>query len=127
MIPPWEVLPHAVPFVHLDRLLDLDPGVAAKGLRLITADEPSTGGFALLEALYQLAGVAWLGGEARAGAMVAAVRDACLERAVVPGEAVELEARILKVMGGVARAHCAARVGEEVVASAEVTLTREVA
>lgn len=122
---PWAVLPHAPPFVHIDRLLEVSPGTRARALRLVTAGEGTASAALLLEAMTQLAGIAWLGAEPRAGALVAGVRDVRVTRPAAPGEAVEVEVRLLKVVGNLARAEGTARVGTEEVARAEMTLTRE--
>lgn len=131
---PWQVLPHGAPFVYVDRVTELEPGVRARGLKLVTANEavvtghfpgqPLFPGVLLLEALAQLGGMAWLGGEVRRGAVLAGVSGARFRRPVVPGDAVELEVRVVRALGATARVEGWARVDGEEAASAELTLAR---
>ncbi|MEW6489604.1 MAG: 3-hydroxyacyl-ACP dehydratase FabZ [Thermodesulfobacteriota bacterium] len=133
--PPWRVLPHGPRFLFVDRLLELEPGTRAVGRKLVTANEalltghfpgnPIFPGVLLLEALAQVGGIAWLGSApAGTGAVLAGVSGARFRRPVLPGDAVDLEARVIRVLGTTARVQGTARVEGEEAASAELTLAR---
>ena len=63
-----RILPHRYPFLLVDRIVELEPGVRAVGIKQVTANEPQfTGhfperpimpGVLMVEALAQTAGVA---------------------------------------------------------------------
>ncbi len=131
---PWQFLPHGHPFVFVDRVVELVPGVRAAGRKLVTANEElalgsTRGGLAfpgvlLIEGLAQLGGMAWLGADSVSGGRLAAIADARLPEALQPGDVVELEAAVVRAMGSLARVEGRARVGGREVASAELTLVR---
>jgi len=131
---PWKELPHGPGYVFVDRVVEIAPGSCARGVKLVTAGEPALGSnlpgepvfpeVLLLEALAQLGGLAWLGAETGRGAFLAGITSAHFGKRAVAGDVVDLEVRVGKVLGNVARVEGVARVAEEEALNAELTLVR---
>lgn len=135
MIPlPWRELPHGPGYVFVDRVAEIKPGTGARGFKLVTAAEPVLAGHLpedpefpavlLLEALAQLGGLAWLGEKRGQGAFLAGITTAQFGRRAVPGDVIELEVRLVKILGDIARVQGLANVAGEEVVHAELTLAR---
>ncbi|MDI3279748.1 MAG: 3-hydroxyacyl-ACP dehydratase FabZ [Bacillota bacterium] len=127
-----EILPHRYPFLLIDRVLEVVSGQRAVALKNVTINEPFfvghypdypvMPGVLLVEAMAQTAGIALYDQEWARGKMplLAGVEKARFRKKVVPGDQVRLEATILRAARGVAKAAAQARVGEDVVAEAEL-------
>ncbi len=126
---PVPRLPHAAPFLLLDRVLDIGErrGVF---LKLVTAADPCVASDGTLPAAFVLEALAQAGGallteldtEVPSPGYLAAVDDFRLLRAVRVGEALRIEVEILRHFQGVTRLRGHAAVGEEPVAEARFTL-----
>ena len=134
-----RVLPHAYPFLFVDRVLVLEPGVRGIGLKNVTIDEPCfeghfpdwpvLPGVLLIEALAQMAGIVWRGGvvtgEDDAGiaagtiSYLATVDKFKFRRPVFPGDQVILIAQHLSAWRTLARFSVRAEVGGNPVAEGE--------
>ncbi len=100
---PAEVIPHRPPFLFIDEIVALEPGVAATGLWRLTGDEwffpghfpgrPTLPGVLMCEAIAQLGAVAVLGSETYAGklALFGGLDKARFRRQVVPGDTLTIE------------------------------------
>lgn len=100
---PLDWLPHRPPFLFLDSLTSIEPGVRASGRWTLRGDEwffpghfpgrPTTPGVLLLEAIAQCGAVAVLSDPRYAGRLplFGGVEHARFRRQVVPGDTVELE------------------------------------
>lgn len=128
-------LPHGSTFRFVDRMLELEPGVEGVGEFELRPDagylsghfpgEPLMPGVLILEAAAQVAGVVAQsdpGPEPLRGLRLAAVRGVKWVGPVLPGDRLELIARVTARMGGVIQASVEARVGGTVVMRGEVTL-----
>jgi len=117
---PAELLAHRPPFLLLDELLSLDPGVSASGRwRLDPAldffaghfpGRPTTPGVLMVEALAQVGACALLADDAYAGRLplFGGIERARFRRQVLPGDTLDLTVTLEKMSGrggrGVGRA-----------------------
>lgn len=126
-----KILPHRAPFLWVDRVIshDLGSSVVAE-LDIDPAwdifkghfpGHPVMPGVLMLEALAQTAGIALMGHPDLEGKLgfLAKVDGAKFRRQVVPGDTLVLEARIVKANKRSAKAHVAARVGDELCVEAD--------
>lgn len=121
-----ETLPHRYPFLLVDRILELEPGQRAVGIKNVTANEPQfTGhwpdnpvmpGVLILEAMAQTAGVALLSADHphNKQAFLGGLNKVRFRRPVVPGDQLIIEAELVRFKGTVGRVHIVARVDDEV-------------
>lgn len=100
-----EILPHRYPFLMIDKIIELEEGVSAKGIKCVSGNEPFFAGHfpnraimpgvLQLEAVAQVGAVAILKGEeAGKNALFGGVKNARFKRSVVPGDVLEIECRL---------------------------------
>jgi len=123
-----QIIPHRFPFILVDRILELEKGKRAVGLKNVTINEPFfpghfpgrpvMPGVLILEAMAQVGAVALLSLPEYAGkiALFAGVDRARFRRPVVPGDQLRLEVEILKLKGNIGKGQARAYVGESLVA-----------
>lgn len=127
-----EIIPHREPFLLVDRIVELEPGARAVGIKNVTYNEPFFAGHfpgnpimpgvLILEALAQVGAVALLCQDSFKGkiGLFAGVEKFRFKRMVVPGDQLRLETRLLWVRRGIGKGECVAKVGEEVAAEGEI-------
>jgi len=127
-----DILPHRYPFLLVDRVIELEPGKRAVGIKNVTANEPQfTGhwpgnpvmpGVLIIEAMAQVGGILLLTVAENEGllAMFAGVDDLRFRRPVLPGDQLRIEAELLRAKGRIGKARAVATVDGEVVAEAEL-------
>jgi 3-hydroxyacyl-[acyl-carrier-protein] dehydratase len=120
-----RILPHRYPFLLVDRIVELEPGVRAVGIKSVSANEPQfTGhfpgrpimpGVLMVEALAQTAGVAVLTLDAYRGklGLFAGIDVLRFRRLVQPGDQLRLEITVEKLRGMFGRVQAVARVDGE--------------
>lgn len=131
---PLDLLPHRVPFVFVDRIVELEPGLRAVGVKKIASDEwylrghfpgnPLVPGVILVEALAQVAGIA-LNSEQPEGCRrtyLSAIRSVKFLRPVLPGEEVTLVAQRRAQLGDLTQFAVAASVNGASAVDGEVVL-----
>ena len=108
-----EIIPHRPPFLLIDTIEELEPGVRAVGYKSITYNEsqfaghfpqePVMPGVLMVEALAQVGAVAILSVEENKGktAYFGAINNAKFKQKVVPGDRLKLECEIIKQKGPV--------------------------
>ena len=95
---PASYLPHRFPFLMLDALQSLEPGVRATATRRVTDCPEGFPQLLLLECIAQLAGIA-AGHEAGEGGFLASIDHAEFGGAAAPGNTLDVAVRIIKSFG----------------------------
>lgn len=129
-----KVLPHRYPFLLVDRIIELEPGVRAVGIKSVSANEPQfTGhfpgrpimpGVLMVEALAQTAGVAVLTLDEYRGklGLFAGIDDCRFRRLVQPGDTLRLEVTVEKLRGMFGRVRAVASVDGEVAVEGSLSI-----
>ncbi len=120
MIDPARRLPHRNPFLFLDRVTRLEPGVSAQAIAL-TTHLPASSPLLLVEAMAQLAGVVAIEREGEIGSL-AAIERAEFLKPVSAGDCLTIAVRIVKRFGRLILCEGEITVGGETVATATLTL-----
>ena len=129
-----EIIPHRQPFLLVDTIEELEPGVRAVGHKCVTYNEPFFAGHfpgepvmpevLQIEALAQTGAAAILSLPENKGktAYFGGIRQAKFRQKVVPGDVLTLEVELIKVKGpvGIGRA-VAKNQKQQVTAAAELT------
>ncbi|RUS49199.1 3-hydroxyacyl-ACP dehydratase FabZ [Cohnella sp. AR92] len=127
-----EIIPHRPPFLLVDRILELEPGKRAVGLKNVTMNEPHfvghfpgfpvMPGVLILEALAQVGATAILGVEENKGkiGLFAGVDEFRWRGQVVPGDTLTLEVEIVRLKGPIGKGQATAKVGDRVVAEGQL-------
>lgn len=128
-----EIIPHRHPFLLIDCIEELEPGVRAVGYKSITYNEPQFAGHfpqepvmpgvLIIEALAQTGAVAILSQPEFKGktAYFAAINSAKFKGKVAPGDVLMLETEIIKVKGPIGVGAAKAYVNGKLVTQAELT------
>lgn len=101
-----EILPHRYPFLMIDKIVEMEEGKSAKGIKCVSGNEaffqghfPGKAvmpGVLQLEAVAQVGAVALLKGEEKGKlAYFGGVKNARFKRPVVPGDVLEIECKIV--------------------------------
>ena len=130
-----DIIPHRYPFLLIDTIEELDPGVRALGRKCVSVNEPFfqghfpgnpvMPGVLIIEALAQVGAVAMLAQPDFKGrtAYFAGIDKARFRQKVVPGDVLLLETEIIKVKGPIGVGRAVAKVGDKVAAQAELTFS----
>ncbi len=128
-----EIIPHRQPFMLIDTIEELEPGVRAVGKKCVSYNEPYFAGHfpknpvmpgvLIIEALAQVGAVAILGLSENKGktAYFAGIDKAKFKQKVVPGDVLVLETKIIKTKGPIGIGEATATVNGKVAAKAELT------
>jgi 3-hydroxyacyl-[acyl-carrier-protein] dehydratase len=129
-----RIIPHRHPFLLVDRIVELEPGRRAVGIKQVTANEPQfTGhfperpimpGVLMVEALAQTAGVAVMTLDEYRGklGLFAGIDDCRFRRMVIPGDTLRLEITVEKLRGMFGRVRGVASVEGEVAAEGTLSI-----
>ncbi|MCR4436423.1 MAG: 3-hydroxyacyl-ACP dehydratase FabZ [Clostridiales bacterium] len=126
------IIPHRYPFLLVDKIIEIEPGKKAVGIKNVTANEPFfqghfpgnpiMPGVLIVEALAQTAGIAAAVLEENKGRLgvFASIDSLKFKRQVVPGDTLRLEAEILAAKMGVLKAKVMAAVDGQIAAEGEI-------
>ena len=130
----FSVLPHRYPFLLVDRILELEPGKRAVGIKNVTINEPQfTGhwpdnpvmpGVLLLEAMAQVGGIMLLtmledSEREDVTAMIVGIDKVRFRRPVLPGDQIKMEAVMKRRKGNMGRIYITAHVDGELACDGE--------
>ncbi|AUS86776.1 MULTISPECIES: 3-hydroxyacyl-ACP dehydratase FabZ [Lysinibacillus] len=126
------ILPHRYPFLLVDRIVELEEGKRAMGLKNVTINEeffkghfpqyPVMPGVLIVEALAQVSAVIMLtkaGNEGRLG-LLAGIDHCRFKKQVKPGDQLHLEVEITRVKGAVGKGRGIAMVDGEIVCETDL-------
>lgn len=130
-----QYLPHRYPFLLVDRMLEIEPGVRARGLKNVTMNEPFfpghfphhpvMPGVLIIEALAQASGVlTQISAVSHPGRAplyyLVKVDNARFSKTVGPGDQLVLDVALKRMLRGMGLFACVATVDGREVASAEI-------
>ena len=127
-----EIIPHRPPFLLIDRIIEVEEGKRAVGIKNVTMNEPFfTGhfpqypvmpGVLIVEALAQVGTVAILMVEANRGKIgfFAGIDNFRFRGQVTPGDTLTLEVEITRLKGMIGKGQAVAKVDGKVVAEGEI-------
>jgi 3-hydroxyacyl-[acyl-carrier-protein] dehydratase len=128
-----SIIPHREPFLLVDEILELEPGVRAVGLYHVDLEawylrghfpgRPIMPGVLQVEALAQVGAVCGLSHGSFAGrlALFAGIDDVRFKRIVTPGDRLRLECTITRLRGPIGKADAVASVDGELACRAALT------
>ena len=128
-----EIIPHRFPMLLVDKIIELEPGESAVGIKGVTANEQFfqghfpdyhvMPGVLIIEALAQVGAVAILSLDEYKGkiAFFGGIKNARFTRQVVPGDTLRLEIKLTSRRGPIGVGEAAAYVGDELAVKAELT------
>ncbi len=128
-----RIIPHRYPILLVDRIVELEPGQRAVGLKNVTSNEwffeghfpdnPIMPGVLIIEALAQTGAVAALSADEFAGklGLFAGIDGVRFRRQVTPGDQLRLEVEMERLRRGIGRANAVATVDGEQAAEGRLT------
>lgn len=127
-----EIIPHRYPFLLLDQVTYLEPGILARGVKNISVNEPQflghfpgnpiMPGVLMVEALAQLGAVCILSVDEHKDklAVFAGIDKVRFKKLVQPGDTLHLETQIIKIRGPVGKGIGIATVNGEIAVTGEL-------
>ena len=127
-----EIIPHRYPFLLVDRILEVEEGKKAVGLKNVSANEeffnghfpdyPVMPGVLIVEALAQVGAVAMLKKEENQGrlAFFAGIDNCRVKKQVRPGDQLRLEVEIVRARGSIGKGKGIATVDGELVCETDI-------
>lgn len=128
-----QILPHRYPFLLVDKIVEMEPGKSAKGIKCVSANEMQfmghfpqmhvMPGVLIIEALAQTGACAILCEEENKGkiAFFGGIKNVRFRKQVVPGDVLELSCEIISRRGPVGIGKACATVDGKIAVTAELT------
>lgn len=129
---PEDLLPHRPPFLFVDEILSIEPGLAAQARWTLTGEEwffgghfpgrPTLPGVLMCEALAQTGALAILVEPRFAGRLplFGGIDEARFRRQVVPGDTLTMEVTLGRMSARAGRGSGVARVGDDVACACDL-------
>ena len=127
-----KILPHRYPFLLVDRILEIEEGKRAKGIKNVTINEPFfqghfpgqpiMPGVLIVEAMAQVGAVSILTMEEYKGklAVFTGIEKMKFRKQVVPGDTLVMEAELISIRHGMGKAKVSAKVDDKIAAIGEI-------
>jgi len=121
-----KLIPHRYPFLLVDRILELEPGVRAVGIKNVTMNEPFfqghfpgnplMPGVLIVEALAQVGAVALMSMDEYKGklAVFAGIDNVRFKKQVTPGDTLRMEVTLDSIRRGIGKGTAVAYVDDKV-------------
>lgn len=128
-----KILPHRYPFLLVDKVLEIEEGKRAVGIKNVTANEPFfqghfpgnpiMPGVLITESLAQLGAVMLLSMPENKGKLgvFTGISNFKFRRQVVPGDTLQLEAELIMYRHGMGKANVKATVEGQIAAAGEIS------
>ena len=128
-----KIIPHRYPFLLVDYVEEMEPGVRAVGYKNVTMNEPFfqghfpqqpvMPGVLIIEALAQVGAIAVLSLPENKGklAFFGGIKNAKFRKQVIPGDRLRLETEIIKCKGPMGIGKAVATVDGKLAAEAEIS------
>lgn len=126
------IIPHRPPFLLVDRIIEMEPGKRAVGIKNVSINEPYfvghfpdypvMPGVLITEALAQVGATAILMMEGNKGKIgfLAGLDGFRFRAQVFPGDTLHLEVEIIRFKSSIGKGKAVAKVGDKVVAEGEI-------
>ncbi len=130
-----KILPHRYPFLLVDRVIEIEKGKRAVGIKNVTINDnffqghfptrPIMPGVLMVEAMAQTGGVVVLTSEEHRGkvAFFMATDNVKFRKPVVPGDQLIMEVEVIKDRSKIAQIRAVSKVNGEVVAEADMVFS----